>query len=54
MFRIIFSPPPGIRPSVFALGWRIRQKNLPGFDRSKNFLWGRVGGGGGGEGGIWI
>ena len=43
-----FAPPPGIRPSFFAPGQGIRQKNLPGwpeFVRSKKFSPGLSGGG---------
>ena len=41
------APPPGIRPSFFAPGQGIRQKNLPkwpGFARSKKFSPGLPGG----------
>ena len=42
-----FAPPPGIRPSFFAPGQRIGQKNCPGGWDSlaqKNFSWGLPGG----------
>ena len=42
-----FAPPPGIRPSIFALGQGIRPKNLPGWQglaRSKKFSPGSPGG----------